>query len=46
LERMIVKELFQKLNLHYTSSSELDFETSIGLARQDLSLLQRGVTRK
>ncbi len=46
LERMIVKELFQKLNLHYTSSNELDFETSIGLARNDLSLLQRGVTRK
>jgi len=46
LERMIVKELFQKLSLHYTSSSELDFETSIGLARKDLSLLQRGVTRK
>jgi hypothetical protein len=46
LERMIVKELFQKLNLHYTSSNELDFETSIGLARKDLSLLQRGVARK
>ena len=46
LERMIVKELFQKLNLHYTSSNELDFETSIGLARKDLSLLQRGVIRK
>ena len=46
LERMIVKELFQNLNLHYTSSSELDFETSIGLARKDLSLLQRGVARK
>jgi hypothetical protein len=46
LERMIVKELFQKMNLHYTSSNELDFETSIGLARKDLSLLQRGVTRK
>lgn len=46
LERMIVKELFQKLNLHFTSSSDLDFETSIGLARKDLSLLQRGVTRK
>ncbi len=46
LERMIVKELFQKLNLHYTSSNELDFETSIGLARNDLSLLQRGVVRK
>ena len=46
LERMIVKELFQKLNLHYTSSNELDFETSIGLARKDLSLLQRGVARQ
>ena len=46
LERMIVKELFQKLNLHYTSSNELDFEASIGLARKDLSLLQRGVARK
>ena len=46
LERMIVKELFQKLNLHFTSSGDLDFETSIGLAKKDLSLLQRGVTRK
>jgi hypothetical protein len=46
LERMIVKELFQKLNLHYPLGNELDFETSIGLARKDLSLLQRGVTRK
>ena len=46
LERMILKELFQKLNLHFTSSSELDFETSIGLARKDLSFFQRGVTRK
>jgi len=46
LERMIVKELFQNLSLHYTSSSELDFETSIGIARKDLSLLQRDVTRK
>ena len=41
LERMIVKELFQKLNLHYPSGNELDFETSIGLARNDLSSLQR-----
>jgi hypothetical protein len=41
LERMIVKELFQKLNLHYPSGNELvDFETSIGLARKDLSLPQ------
>jgi len=45
LERMIVKDLFQKLNLHYTPRNELDFESSIGLARQDLALLQRGVTR-
>jgi hypothetical protein len=45
LERMIVKELFQKLNLHYPSGNELDFETSIGIARKDLSLLQRGVAK-
>ncbi len=38
LERMIVKELFQKLNLHYQSGNELDFEASIGLARKSLSL--------
>lgn len=41
LERMIVKELFQKLNLHYSSSNELDFEASIGLARRDLASIQR-----
>ncbi len=41
LERMIVKELFQKLNLHYPSGNELDFEASIGLAKEDLSVLQR-----
>ena len=41
LERMIVKELFQKLNLHYPSSNELDFETSIELARKDLASIQR-----
>ncbi len=46
LERMIVKELFQKLNLHYPSGNELDFETSVGLAKRDLSLLQRNVARK
>lgn len=44
LERMIVKELFQKLNLHYPSGNELDFETSITIARKDLSLLQRKLT--
>jgi hypothetical protein len=41
LERMIVKELFQRLNLHYPSGNGLDFETSIGLARKDLALIQR-----
>lgn len=41
LERMILKELFQKLNLHYPSNNELDFETSIGLARKDLALIER-----
>ena len=41
IERMIVKDLFQKLNLHYPSNNELDFETSIGLARKDLALIQR-----
>jgi len=46
LERMIVKELFQRLNLHYPSGNELDFETSIGLARKDLSSFQRGAARK
>jgi len=46
LERMIVKELFQKLNLHYSSSNELDFETSIDLARKDLASVQRGVAKK
>ena len=41
LERMIVKDLFQKLNLHHLPNNELDFETSIGLARNDLALIQR-----
>jgi hypothetical protein len=45
LEKMIVKDLFQKLNLHYPSGNELDFETSIGLARKDLSLPQTKSTR-
>jgi hypothetical protein len=45
LERMIVKELFRKLNLHYPSGNELDFETSIGLARKDLSSLERKVSK-
>jgi hypothetical protein len=41
LERMIVKDLFQKLNLHYPSNNELDFETSIGLARKDVASIQK-----
>lgn len=45
LERMIVKELFRKLNLRYPAGNELDFETCIGLARKDLILLNRGFTR-
>lgn len=39
LEKMITKELFQRLDLHY--SSELEFETSINLARRDVMLNQR-----
>jgi len=46
LERMIVKEFFQKLNLHYPSNNELDFETSIDLARRDLAMVQRGAAKK
>ena len=41
LERMILKDLFQKLNLRYPPNNELDFETSIGLARNELSLIQK-----
>ncbi len=40
LERMITKELFQRLDLHY--SNELDFETSINVARRDMILSERG----
>jgi hypothetical protein len=39
LEKMIAKELFHALNLHY--SSELDFDSSVALARHDLMLDQR-----
>jgi len=46
LERMIVKDLFQKLNLHYPSGNELDFGTSIDLARKDLASVLRGVAKK
>jgi hypothetical protein len=40
LERMITKELFQRLSLRY--SNELDFETSINIARRDMMLSERG----
>ncbi|HVH15711.1 MAG TPA: hypothetical protein VNA15_08350 [Candidatus Angelobacter sp.] len=40
LERMITKELFQRLSLRY--SNELDFETSVNLARRDMTLSERG----
>ncbi len=40
LERMITKELFQRLSLHY--SNELDFEASVNLARRDMILSGRG----
>lgn len=46
LERVIVKELFQRLNLQYSAGNELDFETSIGLARKDLGLFQTEVAKK
>ena len=40
LERVITKGLFQRLNLHY--SNDLDFETSVNLARRDMTLSNRG----
>src|SRR5438034_10815045 len=40
LERMITKELFQRLSLRY--SNELDFEASVNLARRDMILSERG----
>lgn len=40
LERMITKELFRRLDLRY--SDELDFETSVNLAKRDMILSERG----
>ena len=40
LEKMITKDLFQRLDLHY--SKELEFETSINLARHGIILSQKG----
>jgi hypothetical protein len=39
LEKMITKDLFQRLDLHY--SNQLDFETSINIARRDMAHSQR-----
>jgi hypothetical protein len=40
LEKMITKELFQRLDLHY--SNQLEFETTVNLARRDMILSKRG----
>jgi len=40
LERMITKELFQRLSRRY--SNELGFEASVNLARRDMILSERG----
>ena len=40
LERMITKELFRRLGLDY--SAQLDFETSVNLARRDMIANERG----
>ncbi len=45
LEKMVSKELFQKLNMRYPVGSELDFETCVNLARQDLTIYQKGLKR-
>ena len=46
LEKMISKELFQKLNLRYPGGNELEFETCVHLARQDMMLNRRGIIGK
>ena len=38
LEKMISKELFRKLKMHYPIANELGFETCVSLARQDMSI--------
>jgi hypothetical protein len=40
LERRVTKELFQRLDLQL--SNQLDFETTVNLARHDLVLAHRG----
>src|SRR5260370_34105887 len=40
LERMITKQLFQRLSLRY--SNELDFEARVNLARRNMILSERG----
>ena len=39
LERMITKELFRRLDLHYY---DFDFEACVNLARRDMVLSERG----
>ena len=46
LEKMISKELFQKLNMRYPVGNELDFETCVNLARQDLLISQKGYSKR
>ncbi len=46
LEKMISKEMFQKLNMRYPVGSELDFETCVNLARRDLTINQKGYSKK
>ncbi len=41
LEKMISKELFRKLNMHYPVANELGFETCINLARQDMATVRK-----
>ncbi len=45
LEKMISKELFQRLDLHYPVS-DLEFEACINLARRDMMLTQRGLVKR
>ena len=46
LEKMISKELFQRLNLHYPVGNELEFETCVNLARRDMTLSSKGIIGK
>src|SRR5712691_7275378 len=41
LEKMISKELFRKLKMHYPVADELGFETCVNLARQDMAIVRK-----